>query len=247
MFKKICIFIIIVLIILFSIEFYSSLNKKNIDDFRNIDSSLQQFEVSKIKYYSSATAVSNTTSYQNPEWNMNVYQWTDIALYLNKIKDNSNENYITKIVLENFKKSDNLQIFYLNPNNFASNVLNFDNEINDNIEYNVINSSNIDNEQNFNIPIFYQDCSNPITIRVINNLSNNYKVSKDSVLKYNGSLIRELGLNVSELDNNLEFDLKITTKDANEKLENIKLEIPFEDEQRSIIDGDFEKEIILKK
>ena len=33
------------------------------------------FNVSKIQYYSDVNAVSNQTTYQNPEWNLNVYQY----------------------------------------------------------------------------------------------------------------------------------------------------------------------------
>ena len=79
-----------------------------------------------------------------------------------------------------------------------------------------------------------------LQIRYINYLSNNYKVPNDKTLKYNGSLIKNLGLKIDDLNKNISFDLKITTRDEEERIKKINIEIPYENKNKSILDGDFE-------
>ena len=218
-------------------------NKKDKDN--NLIKVDKEFIIKKVHYYSTANAISNTTNYQNPEWNLKVYQYTDIAVYLDRIDEIVDEqSYITNLSISNFRVKENSEIYYLNPQMFGKSNLNEDYLIKSNkLEYNVINSENVDNEQNYNIPIFFQDCSNPITLRFVNNLADNYRVSNDNTLVYNGGLIRELGLNLNSLNTELKFDLEITTKNGISRMYTIDLEIPIEDENRSILDGDFNTEL----
>ena len=206
---------------------------------------LPEFVINKITYYSSANAISNTTSYQNPEWNLHVYQYTDIAIYLNRINNLENiktQNYITKIYLQNFIAGlENVDVYYLNPNDFGNSYLKLDNRIQNPLEYTVINSENREDMQNYNIPVFFQDCSNPITLRLVTELSKNYQVPKENTLTYNGTLIRELGLNIPNLNQTIKFDLTVETKDTIH-VKSISLEIPYEKSGKSILDGDIQIE-----
>ena len=218
-------------------------NQNNDYEKNNILNQKNEFIINKIQYYSTVNAVSNTTNYQNPEWNLKVYQYTDFAIYLDKLNKTINEkNYIINLKIFNFKlnNKEKEEIYYLNPKMFAKNTLDLDAKIEDNLEYNVINSENSENNQEYNIPIYFQDCSNPITFRYVNYLANNYKVSSNETVKYNGSLVSKLGMKLEDLNDNLSFDLKIITKDGEERIESVDLKIPYKDENRSIIDGDFE-------
>ena len=203
-----------------------------------------EFEISKIKYYSSANAISNTTNYQNPEWNITIYQYTDIAIYLDRINAPKPENYIAKLAFRlTSSLPEDTAIYYLNPQNFGNSNLSLDDKIAEELNYSVINSSNRENSQNYNIPIFFQDCSNPITMRIVNTFPNHYKVSKDSTLVYNGSLLKNIGIEPNTLNRNFQFELEMETKQGTPKTIPIELEIPLEDETRSILDGDFEQEV----
>ena len=241
MLKKVAFYILIIVVIL-SVPVIFLIMKANMPD--NIKSPLdKEFSINRIKYYSSANAISNTTSYQNPEWNIKIYQYTDVAVFLDRINEAKAENYITGLYL-NFGSPipENCDIYYLNPQNFGNSNLNEDNLIDTELKYTVINSSNDENTQNYNIPIFFQDCSNPITIRLVNKFPNSYRVSNDSDLIYNGSLLRNINVNLEELKNSFVFDLVIDTRNGPTRAIPIQLEIPFEDETRSIFDGDFEAE-----
>ena len=230
------IFFIVIIILICFIYYKAKGNRKNI-----ASGKVNEFIVNNILYYSSANAISNTTNYQNPEWNLKVFQYTDIAIYLDRLNQVNEDNYITSLEISNIKlaKEDN-ELYYINPKLIGNNSLDLDSKIEDKLEYTVINDENSENTQNYNIPIFYQDCSNPITLRFINYLNNNYKVPSERSLTYNGSLIRELGLTVQDLDNKISFDLNITVKSGREKSKTLELEIPFEKGKKSILDGDFE-------
>ena len=233
-------FFIIALIILAGI-FYIKKNNKKVNLISKLD---DEFVINKVKFYSTANAISNTTSYQNPEWNLKVYQYTDVAIYVDRLNKNiSEKNYITSLEISNITQinPEKEEIYYLNPELFGKNTLDFDTKIENTLEYNVINSENKDNDQKYDIPIYFQDCSNPITIRYVKYLSNNYKVPSDKTLKYNGSLIRNLGLKIDDLNKNLKFEIKFITKDEEERKQEINLEIPYENESKSILDGDFEE------
>ena len=236
--KKFICFFIFLIIIISVIAFFifikpnhkktSLLNKKD------------EFVINKILYYSSANAISNTTNYQNPEWNLKVFQYTDIAIYLDRLNDVSDNNYITSMKISNPKlSSQRNELYYINPKLVGKNILDLDSKIENELEYTVINDENEDNSQNYNIPIFFQDLSNPITLRFVNYLADSYKVSSDKNLIYNGSLISELGLGIEDLDSNLSFDLTIALKSGETRTKNIEIEIPFEKGSKSILDGDF--------
>jgi len=229
-------FFIVIIVAIFSI--FPFTKNKSIPDTL---ATSPEFIIHKAIYYSSANAISNTTSYQNPEWNLRVYQYTDIAIYLNRM-NSSEKSYITKIYLENFIASlKNVDVYYLNPNDFGNSDLKPDYCIEKRLEYVVINSENKEDMQNYNIPVFFQDCSNPITLRLVTELSKNYQIPKENTLAYNGTLIRELGFNIFNLNQNINFDLTVETKDAIHT-QSISLEIPYEENENSILDGDIQVE-----
>lgn len=243
--KKKLFYFFIFLILVVIIIFVCFRRKNNIIKNDEINLS-NEFKISNLKYYSTANAISNTTNYQNPEWNLNIYQYTDIAIYLDRLDENINqENYIKSLEISNVNLNfpDKEELYYINPKLIGKSTLDLDTKIDNVLEYNVINTDNSENEQNYNIPIFFQDCSNPITLRFVNHLRDSYKVSNDRNLKYNGSLISELGLNIDDLDKEFSFNLKITTKDGKERNQTIKLNIPFESGNQTILDGDFEKNV----
>ena len=236
------IFFIILVILIVGVFYIKNKNEKNDE----ISKSNNEFIINKIQFYSTANAISNTTSYQNPEWNLKVYQSTDIAIYVDRLDQNiSDKNYVTNLEILNIKpeNSEKEEVCYLNPELFGKSSLDLGAKIEESLKYNVINSDNKENTQEYDIPIYFQDCSNPITIRYINYLSNNYKVPNDKTLKYNGSLIKNLGLKIDDLNKNISFDLKITTRDEEERIKKINIEIPYENKNKSILDGDFEMKV----
>ena len=238
------IFFILILLIFIIIVFLNFTKNKNMDKDNSISKIEDEFRISKIEYYSSANGISNTTNYQNPEWNLKVYQYTDLAIYIERINDISDKNYIEKLYLENFKVTlEDSKVYYINPIMFGNSTLNNDDMIEEKLDYTIVNSANEKNEINYNIPIYFQDCSNPITIRIVKTLSDSYKISNENSLSYNGSLIRELGFDLDSLINGINFDLNIVTNSGKVRNRNIEIDFPLYDSEKSILDGDYKTEI----
>ena len=203
------------------------------------------FNVNKIQYYSDVNAVSNQTTYQNPEWNLNVYQYTDIAIYVERIDEFSNENYIKSLYLDNFKISESKEgkqkIYYLNPLNFGDgDILELydENEISDRLEYNIINYENEENDIGYSIPIFFEDCSNPITLRYLNSdILENYTISTTEQIKFNGSLLKNSNISLDDIKTNISFDLNIISDNNETHSVNINIDIPLNNDKLEIYDG----------
>ena len=202
--------------------------------------------IHQMRFYSSAKAISNTTNYQNPEWNLRVYQFTDIAIYLNRLNPEGKENYVTNLVIQNIDTgSPKKKLYYLNPNMFGNGEIDEDNLIENDLDFIIVNSENKDNSEKYEFPVFFQDFSNPITLRLVNHLSDNYKMSNEKSLNYSGAIIRDLGFSLQEIKSTLKFDIKIDTKDKKERSKSLSLEIPLENSNTSIFDGDIEKKEIV--
>ena len=81
------------------------------------------FSIDRIYLYSSADATSNETT--KPVWDLNLFQFTDIALYINNRSENgvTYENTIKELRIDNVKfndlKSGTPSLYYKNVNDFA--------------------------------------------------------------------------------------------------------------------------------
>ena len=122
------------------------------------------FSIDRIYLYSSADATSNETT--KPVWDLNVSQFTDIAIYINNRAENgvSYENTIKELTISNVKFN-NLQsgtpsLYYKNVNDFAKLTNVEENKINDSLEFNIVNSGDAD----YTKPDVYSNCQNPITL-----------------------------------------------------------------------------------
>lgn len=94
----------------------------------------------------------------------------------------------------------------------------------------------------YNIPIFFEDCSNPITLRYENlDLVKNFKIGNSEILKYDGSLLKTARIDLEDLQTiiNLRFNI-LDSKDELHSID-LKLDIPFENQTESIYDGFYEQ------
>lgn len=203
------------------------------------------FNVNKIQYYSDVNAVSNQTTYQNPEWILNVYQYTDIALYIERLDDFSSENYIKSLNISDIKISDSKKgtqkIYYLNPLAYGNgDILNInsENEIKGILEYNIMNYENEDNDVKYSIPIFFEDCSNPITLRYVNNdILSNYVIGADEQISFNGSLLKRANILLEDIKADISLKINIITQNNETHSVDINIEIPLESTNKQIYDG----------
>ena len=133
-------------------------------------------------------------------------------------------------------------MYYLNPLNFGnSDISNLsdENKINDELKYNMINYDNKENDIKYSIPIFFEDCSNPITLRYLNSdIVTNYTISTTELVEFNGSLLKNENIDLEDIKTNISFDLNIVTESGETHTINLEFEISLEDENSTIYDGE---------
>ena len=205
------------------------------------------FSIDRIYLYSSADATSNETT--KPVWDLNVSQFTDIAIYINNRAENgvNYENTIKELTISNVKFN-NLQsgtpsLYYKNVNDFAKLTNLEENKINDSLEFNIVNSGDAD----YTKPVIYSNCQNPITLEYVNtNIEEDTIISDISTpLTYDGSLLKKSGILLSQMKCTLSFTITIVNNYNQKFVATVYIDIPLENSMSSasIYDGKLVKNI----
>lgn len=205
------------------------------------------FSIDRIYLYSSADAKSKETN--KPIWDLDIYQYTDIALFINN-RDNegiSYENTIKELTIDNVKfnglEAGNPKLYYKNVNDFAKLDIVEENEIKDSMQFNVINSGDTD----YTKPTIYSNCQNPIALEYVNfNMKEETKISDISTpLTYDGSLLKKAGISLSTIKCTLSFRVTIVNNYNQKYVATVYIDIPIEDSfsNTNIYDGKIIKNI----
>ncbi len=199
------------------------------------------FTIQKITQYSGVGIEGNTPD--KPLENISANQFTDIAIKidnLGSIPDLSTENTVKSMYIDNIKTATNIgsHIFnYKNPLNFGKyeTVTNFDQKI----EFNIINTNEENSNTDYSKPTFFADCSNPITLSFINtNILTNYSVTENiNTITYNGKILQDANISISDLNTILEFRINITNNNNEKFIYNMKLNIDLNDNNGGIYSG----------
>jgi hypothetical protein len=200
------------------------------------------FKIEKIILYSSASGINKNTNFQNSNWILDIFEYTDIAIYLSQpdVLDTSNTVQNLKISnitlnVENTKYTPAL--YYLDANSFGTNAFLDDNKIENELEFSVLNFDNTDNSIMYNTPIFFSDLSNPITLKFTNTLLINYSLENTEKLIFDGSLLSKTPLDLQSLKASLSFAIDITNYNNENYFANINIDIPIKNNEQSILDG----------
>lgn len=212
------------------------------------------FSIDKIILYSSANAIKNEVT--RPIWNLNVYQYTDIAIYINNHSDEelNFENSIKTLYIDNVKlngvKKGEQALYFKNAPDFGKSIYSTvekkedaeNNKIGDKLEFSVLNDGDINYEKRQ----IYADCSSPITLEYVNNIVNNKVISDiENDVKYDGSILKRSGIVLSDIKSSISFRINLTNNYNQKYIANVYLEIPLEDSVTgdNIYSGKFEKNI----
>ena len=190
------------------------------------------FSIDNIYMYSSADAENNEED--RAIWNLNVHQYTDIAIYINNRSEELNyENSIKEMYISNVKFS-NLEkgtpsLAFKDIHNFGKFTDVEENIIEDKIEYKILNDGDID----YSKPQMYADCSNPIILEYANkNIKENEIISDiESDLIFNGELLRRTGVFLDSIKCTVSFTITIINNYEQKFVANVYLDIPLEDTQ----------------
>lgn len=199
------------------------------------------FEINKIVFFSSCDAKNKTSSSSNFTIE-NLYQYTDIAIFINNKseEEKTSENTFKKVYINNvkFNKLPELgepKLYFKSLNQFATSNLPEGNEILDTLDFTITS----ENEANLDNPVLYNNLANPITLGYVNqNVKTDYTLTDTSVpITYDGSLLKRCNIDLDSISCNLSFDIYITNYLDEEFKTTVFIDIPLNDLEKSIYDG----------
>lgn len=204
--------------------------EKNMQIYQNNEE--QVFKVEKIIICSSADAID--LSEEKNLQNLNLYQYTDIAVYIDNGEELSNKNtvkelYIDQISLEGSDEIGKKSLNYKNILNFGLSQVKKEEE-KDRIDFKIIYTNEENDSANYEEPTFFTDCSNPITLQYLNNnIASNYKMDENKSVAFDGSILQDAGINLDSIQCKVKFRINIISNENQKYSCPINFEIPLED------------------
>lgn len=235
-------FLIVFIILIINISIYIIIIYRYIGEKKFIQANMnlynknetEIFKIDKILLCSSANAVNNGTS--NELKNLNIYQYTDIAVYIKNGTELTKKNTINKLYIDNIILDGNTQLGKKTLN--YKNLLKFglkeeikqEKTQEQNINFNIISTNEENIENVYENPTFYTDCSNPITLEYLNyNLKENYVLKENNSISFDGSILKDAEISTKELECKVKFRINIINN-LNEKYScNLNIKIPLND------------------
>ena len=201
------------------------------------------FCVSKIIKYSSADAIDNTAE-QNLQ-DLNIQQYSDIALYIdNGDGELTEENTIKELYIDNFKIEVNYQkgsqnLYYKNPLEISKFRMVEENKIEDSLHYKVVFTNEENENSDYETPIFFADCSNPITIGYINkDIVEHYQVTKENgLVAFDGRIFENVDINLKDLSPKISFTIHLKNNLDQNFICNMSANLQLETEDGSVKSG----------
>lgn len=267
-FLILCSLIIIIALALFIIPNWLGRNKFT-DELANFANKSSVFSLSKIYCYSSASGINNTEG--KAMWDINVSQYTDIALGLSinnvnndltnnlgdsnsQVVDTSPKYSISKIYIDNISFSNNntgtLNLGYIPILNFgliSNEELTNPAEQQSKIDFNIVDDKEILLNNIVSEPSIDKNLILPITLRYLNsNIKVNHTITDiEEKLSFDGSILKRASIPLSSIKNEVSFTIHIVTDSSEEYIYPIHLQIPLQNEENSknIYDGSYSQEL----
>ena len=250
--KKILTIIVFILFIIIFILIYLLFQKyviksnfeKDILPFANKNDKTV-FNIDKIVLFSNCDALNKTGSSSNFTIE-NLYQYTDIALFINNTSSEEKklENTFKKVSISNIKFNTSPELgepklYFKSINQFAKSDFKQDNEIKDSFDFTITS----ENEANLDNPILYNNLANPITLSYVNqNIKSDYTITDTSVpITYDGSLLKRCNILLESIKCNLSFDIYITNNLDEDFKTTVFINIPLDLDKKTIYDGNIQK------
>lgn len=172
------------------------------------------FSIEKVLLCSSANAVDKSEN-DNLK-SLDIYQYTDIAIYIKNGDELTNTNtvkqlYIDNINIDSYGLLSNTSLNYKNILDFGLNhVIDKEPIKNEVIHFNILRTNEENNNADYSTPVFYTDCSNPITLQYVNyNIMQNYQMEPNNAISFNGSLLQNAGIKIEQINCKIKFRINI--------------------------------------
>lgn len=225
--KKTIYFSIIALLLLIFILISSFSSKKG----------TSVFSISQIIAYSSADIINQSNS--DSLTNLGIDQFTDISIKIDNNTDNSplneantvKELSIDNIVIKSKSTVGTPLLNYKSPMNFAK-YQNLSSAVDNKIDFTILTTNEQNRENNYTSPVFYTDCSNPITLGYINkNIVDKYSISNNkTTISYNAKVLKDANVQVQDISNSISFDIHITSNTNQKYIYTVDIDLGFNDD-----------------
>ena len=206
-------------------------SKSNVELSKNNEEAV--FKVEKIILCSSANATDNSIMRNLSD--LNIYQYTDMAIYINNGDDLTEKNTIKELYIDEIRLEGNDDIgikslTYKNAKEFGLKQDIQEAKETNNIYFNIIHTNEENEQANYNDPTIFTDCTNPITLEYLNyDIKTNYKINEDSKISFDGHILENAGISPLDIECKIKFKINIINN-KNEKYScPINFEIPLDD------------------
>lgn len=199
------------------------------------------FQINKIVMFSNCDAKNKTGSVTNFTIE-NLYQFTDIAIFINhsSTEEKNLENTFKKVSINHiqylaFPELGQPKLYFKGFHQFAKSSLVAENEIQDTLNFTITS----ENEANLDTPTLYNNLANPITLSYVNeNIKTDYTITDTSTpITYDGSLLKRCNVDLNSISCKLSFDIYITNNLEEEFKTTVFLDIPLKSQEKAIYDG----------
>ena len=208
------------------------------------------FCLDKIFIFSSADGVNNPVN-NKALWDINISQFSDIAIYINNNRNDglNFENSVKKLYISNIKYNETptlgtYNLYYKDINDFGKLSYLEENGIGDDFSFNIVYGDNMPNYSNKEL---HTSLSSPICFTFVNkDIKNNCIVSDiTNPLTYDGSLLQRCNIPLHSINCNFSFNINIINNLEQHFVCNVNIDVPLKDDdmKTSIYDGKFQKEI----
>ncbi len=206
------------------------------------------FNIEKLTFFSSSNSDQNTSS-RNHFTIQNLYQYTDIAFFINSTteektaKNTLKSVYIDNIVFDSPSLIGTQNLFFKSVHSFTKNEIIEENLISDKLEFQITSNDS----DPLSSPVLYNNLANPITLSYINqNLKTDYTFTDTSIpITYDGSLLKRCNITLNSLHTNFSFDVHITNNLDEEFITTVYVDIPLKSSDDDIYSGKVNLEEIV--
>lgn len=238
-------FLLEMLVLIIVVFIYKNIfiKKQNINNLANSyvtfyqKNSNDNFQVNKTILYSSAYGNNNMNSINKNDWSIEIYQYTDLAIY---IKPKNENFFVKKIWIDTLNVSTppvigNASVFYENPTNFGTEYIQKDFPFNEFLEFDIVNDKNELNEIQYNTPVFFSDCSIPLTLKYVNTLAKNFNLKTSYTLNQNGTILNNIISDTSVIESDFSFVVHLIDNNNSEYKTIVNITVPLKNTEKNIL------------
>ena len=191
------------------------------------------FKIDKIVLCSSANAI-DLSEEQNLQ-DLSIYQYTDIAIYLDNGDELTSKNtvkdlYISDIYIEGKEDIGKRSLYYKNILNFGLKEQIDEIKKQEDIYFKVIHTNEENENADYNQATFYTDCSNPITLEYLDyDIKKHYQMSENKSVTFDGNILQDAEISPDQLACKVKFRINIVNNENQKYSCAVNLKIPLDD------------------